>query len=304
MVEASKFFASLILRVHISGDFSEEFSVGFRSDQKVGLSLESLQKDDNLTCRYLVQISFDVPDLTTPFNPLEGLVLDIKDDGMTHTYSVTDLVHQRLLAYPLLALRKRFDQMVVESTGSKVLDIGGRQRSVFNSRDRLGEVQLTIFDVVDSEGVDVVGDAHRLSSYFEPNSFDFVLSVSVFEHLHSPWVVLREINRVLKPGGQVLIQTHQTVGMHDLPFDFWRYSADLWPYLLNSESGFEILDSVQDHEMHVIPFVYSNRHAEAERTAGFEVSCVLARKVSESLQPNWIVPSLTAGTYAPNGDTR
>ena len=45
------------------------------------------------------------------------------------------------------------------------------------------------------------GDLHNLD--FESDTFDIVLSIAVFEHLHSPWVAMEEIFRVIKPGGSV-----------------------------------------------------------------------------------------------------
>jgi SAM-dependent methyltransferase len=48
--------------------------------------------------------------------------------------------------------------------------------------------------------LDLVADAHALP--FADASFDFVFSLAVFEHLHSPWIAAREMARVLKPGGK------------------------------------------------------------------------------------------------------
>ena len=35
------------------------------------------------------------------------------------------------------------------------------------------------------------GDAHNLD--FPDDSFDLVVSIAVFEHLHSPWIALKEV---------------------------------------------------------------------------------------------------------------
>ena len=62
----------------------------------------------------------------------------------------------------------------------------------------------------------VQGDASATD--FEPNSFDFIMSTSVFEHLPDPAAVAREIERILKPGGTVLTITHvytSISGAHD-----------------------------------------------------------------------------------------
>jgi len=51
----------------------------------------------------------------------------------------------------------------------------------------------------------IMGDAYDLP--FPDETFDLVLSITMFEFIHRPEDVLREIHRVLKPGGEVLIGT-------------------------------------------------------------------------------------------------
>ena len=57
-----------------------------------------------------------------------------------------------------------------------------------------------------SKGLNCIrGNAYSLP--FPEESFDLVLSVTMFEFIHEPEKVLAEIHRVLKPGGEVIIGT-------------------------------------------------------------------------------------------------
>lgn len=59
--------------------------------------------------------------------------------------------------------------------------------------------EATGLDIRRSSGVDLIGDAHLLP--VKDSSFDIVLSMQVLEHLHSPWIAVDEIARILRPGG-------------------------------------------------------------------------------------------------------
>ena len=48
--------------------------------------------------------------------------------------------------------------------------------------------------------IQVVADAHKLP--FDNESFDFITSYEVLEHVKDPDLVLSEINRVLKSSGK------------------------------------------------------------------------------------------------------
>ena len=169
-----------------------------------------------------------------------------------------------------------------------VLDIGGRARSqVDRSRDFPGK-DVTVLDVLPGDNVTVVGDAHEMSSQLPLEHFDAFLSVSVFEHLLMPWKVAIELNRVLKPRAFGLVHTHQTLGMHDMPWDFWRFSDTAWDAIFNRFTGFEIVDRALTHPSYILPFVYRDDKATAEQAVGFEGSSLIVRKIGPP-QVSWDV---------------
>lgn len=194
--------------------------------------------------------------------------------------SLLSLCDDRISRYQSNSLARKFmDQ--ADRDGMRVLDIGGRARSRVDRSSSFKNAVCTVLDLVSGENVDLVGDAHKLDEVFPSNSFDVVVSVSVFEHLAMPWVVADQMNQVLRIGGKGLISSHQTLGLHDMPMDYWRFSDSAWSTLFNSSSGFEIVDSSLDYEQHIIPFVYRKSKINAEKSAGFEGSTVWVKKTHD-----------------------
>ncbi|WP_354697442.1 hypothetical protein DSM112329_03069 [Paraconexibacter sp. AEG42_29] len=68
--------------------------------------------------------------------------------------------------------------------------------------------------------LDLVADAHALP--FPDASFDYVFSLAVFEHLHSPWTAAKEIARVLKPGGECYTLAAFMQPLHGYPDHYFN----------------------------------------------------------------------------------
>ena len=58
---------------------------------------------------------------------------------------------------------------------------------------------------------------------FPDEAFDAVLCTQVLEHVPDPQLFIREIRRVLRPDGKLLLTVPFIWNEHECPFDFFRY---------------------------------------------------------------------------------
>ncbi|HIJ79887.1 MAG: class I SAM-dependent methyltransferase [Desulfobulbaceae bacterium] len=69
---------------------------------------------------------------------------------------------------------------------------------------------------------DIYGDAQCLPLASE--SADYILLLDVLEHLQSPELTIREIKRVLKTNGSLILNVPFIYPIHDAPLDFHRWT--------------------------------------------------------------------------------
>jgi SAM-dependent methyltransferase len=79
-------------------------------------------------------------------------------------------------------------------------------------------------DFAEGPHADVVGPIEGLP--FPDASFDVVLCTQVLEHAHDPVQAVRELYRVTRPGGHVLLSTHGVMVYHPNPVDYWRWTHE------------------------------------------------------------------------------
>lgn len=191
--------------------------------------------------------------------------------------------------------------------GMRVLEVGSRVVTGSNFRQRFDKASYTGFDIYAGENVDIVGDAHKLSSYFAPeDKFDLIFSSAVFEHLAMPWVVAQEIQKLLKVGGHVFVETHFSYVAHERPWNFFQFSEMGLRALFNRSLGFDLIDYGMSNP---ISGYFTRRAAEYLRFNPVrELYChseILCRKREEVKDFDWAsvnLDELVDGTkYPPPG---
>ena len=96
-----------------------------------------------------------------------------------------------------------------------------------------------------------LADAHSLP--FEDNTFGYVYSLAVFEHLHSPWIAAEEIYRVLKPGGKAFTLTAFMQHMHGYPHHYFNMTTSGLKRIFNS---FEIVNCEPSRHSNISEIAY------------------------------------------------
>lgn len=136
----------------------------------------------------------------------------------------------------LLKNIKEFGKVV----DGKTLDVGCGTKpyeKYFNCDEYIGlEIETTLNREL--KQADYFYDGKKFP--FGDSEFDSVVTNQVLEHVFNPDEFLGEINRVLKPGGKLLLTAPFTWDEHEQPYDYARYSSFGLKSLLNNH-GFTII---------------------------------------------------------------
>jgi SAM-dependent methyltransferase len=101
------------------------------------------------------------------------------------------------------------------------------------------DIRVSGHNHADSD-IDVYYDGRTLP--FDDAHFDSFLSSEVFEHLPNPHRMARELYRVLKPNGMGLVTVPFVWPMHEVPYDFNRFTF-FGIQELFKDAGFEIVEA-------------------------------------------------------------
>lgn len=129
--------------------------------------------------------------------------------------------------------------------GMRILEIGSREvTGTSHARKEFSNATYIGFDFYPGPNVDVVGDAHKLSSYFQgQEKFDIIYSSACFEHFAMPWLVAPEIAKLLKVGGLIFVETHFSFSTHERPWNFFQFSDMGLKALFSPALGFECIEA-------------------------------------------------------------
>lgn len=121
----------------------------------------------------------------------------------------------------------------------KVLDIGCGNKPYLDLFPK-SVSEYVGCDIVQSDlnRVDIICEANNIP--LESNSMDTVFSTQVIEHVADHNGLLSEANRILKPGGKIIVSGPMYWQLHEEPHDYFRFTRYGFSYLLKKHGFKEI----------------------------------------------------------------
>ena len=118
------------------------------------------------------------------------------------------------------------------------LDVGCGRKPYEKTFFAGAEKYIGLDYLTDRSTPDVVGSATAIP--LGDAGFDTVVCTEVLEHIPDPLQAIREMHRVLKPGGHLVLSTPMYWPRHEVPYDFFRYPYDGLLHLVQV-GGFELV---------------------------------------------------------------
>ena len=107
----------------------------------------------------------------------------------------------------------------------EVLEVGSQDINGSILKDKRTDIKWSSVDIEQSPGVThVLRNPYQYP--FADETFDAVVSTSVFEHMEFFWLSFLEMARVCKANGYIYINAPSNGPIHRFPIDAWRFYPD------------------------------------------------------------------------------
>ncbi len=125
----------------------------------------------------------------------------------------------------------------LSSLRGRLLEIGPQERSLV--RESFLNFDIDTFDIVATYDPTHVGDITKHNVSIPDATYDCVVAMEVLEHTLDPFGGVREMRRILKDGGYLLVSAPLNWRIHGPIPDCWRFTEHGFKVLLRD---FDIVD--------------------------------------------------------------
>jgi SAM-dependent methyltransferase len=154
---------------------------------------------------------------------MEGLIIEPEKINFENS------IGQRIAAKLSKVFQKDCISKLQQYCRGEVLDVGGRDYFLL-VKDLLKFDRWTCLEYEEDALLQLDDPRYRCihgdgcNMHFESDTFDTVVNIQVLEHVFEPVTMVKEISRVLKPGGHALFVIPQTVDLHMAPLHFYNFT--------------------------------------------------------------------------------
>jgi SAM-dependent methyltransferase len=122
-----------------------------------------------------------------------------------------------------------------------------------------GETYIGV-DLSDGKGVDTTVDLTQpfeaIDEQLGQQRFGTIFSFSVMEHCDNPFLMAENMERLLKPGGRIVLSVPFAWKFHGYPSDYWRFTREgvkkLFPRIDWDESGVNLWHTPKQDDFRIL----------------------------------------------------
>lgn len=137
----------------------------------------------------------------------------------------------------LAAFVRRTADRLSEQSG-RLLEVGPQDRSLV--RECFSNFAVDTFDIVQTYKPTIVGDITRKNESIADSAYDCIVCMEVIEHTLNPFDAVKELRRLLRHEGYLLISAPLNWRIHGPSPDCWRITEHGWNALLRDFDIVEI----------------------------------------------------------------
>ncbi len=108
---------------------------------------------------------------------------------------------------------------IFNNTNDRILDLGCGNKPSYHKHIK---GKIICFDKFKNKIIHVVGDVDKLP--FKANSFDKVISVNSLYYFKNPFNVVKDLHKILKKNGKLVLVLPFFYPIHDAPLDKYRFT--------------------------------------------------------------------------------
>ena len=157
-------------------------------------------------------------------------------------------------------VRKHIEDFIIKTyanltikTGS-LLEIGPQERSLV--KNTFVGFDCHTLDITDTHSPTFVGDITQLNISIPDNSYDCIICMEVLEHCLQPFDAIKELRRILKNGGHLVLSSPLNWRIHGPIPDCWRFTEHGYKVLLKDFNIVEV-DILETPNRDLFPLHYN-----------------------------------------------